>query len=95
MNEIALISYDGNGGVTMKTRVQYHGTVGPSATMTGTYKVESDCTGTADFKDSGGAVAYKWLFVIVRGGDEIEAMALIAAKPERPMYSMSFTQKKL
>jgi hypothetical protein len=95
INQIAAVNYDGNGVVSLRTRVQYHGSLSPTAPITGTYKVSNDCTGVAEFKDSTGTVAYTWAFVIVHGGDEIETMALIAAKPGRPMYSMSFSQKKL
>jgi hypothetical protein len=95
MNEIAAVSYDGAGGLSVKFRIQYHGTLGPVSTMTGTYTVNNDCTGLAEFKDQAGTVISSWAFVVVHSGEEIETMALIAATSSRPMYAMDFSQKKV
>ncbi len=51
--------------------------------------------GTATFVDTNGSVVLTWNFVIVHGGQEIETIVLMAATQTRPLYSITFTQKKL
>jgi hypothetical protein len=95
VNQVAVSSYDGTGVVNLKIKVQFHGTVQPTKSVTGAYTLNADCTGNAQFKDSSGAVTYKWDFVVVHEGKEIETMALVAAVAPRPMFSMVFSQKKI
>jgi len=95
LNQVGLVAYDGAGAITLKMQVQFHGTLQPSATFSGTYTVASNCTGSAEFKNSSGATVYEWHFVVVHNADEIETMALVAAAESHPMFAMSFSQKKL
>jgi hypothetical protein len=92
-SQVGMVTYDGQGTVTVSMGVQYQGKTSPF-NFSGTYDVNSNCTGKASFKDSAGAETLIWDFVIVHGGQEIETIALRPAQQSRPMYSLTFTQKK-
>jgi hypothetical protein len=92
-SQVGMVTYDGQGIVTVSMGVQYQGKTSPF-NFSGTYDVNSNCTGKASFKDTDGAEALIWNFVIVHSGQEIETIALRPAQQSRPMYSLTFTQKK-
>ena len=92
-SQVGFVTYDGQGTVKVSMGVQYQGKTSPFD-FSGTYEVNSNCSGKATFKDSDGAEALVWNFVIVHGGQDIETVALRAAQQSRPMYSLTFTQKK-
>jgi hypothetical protein len=94
VSHVATAIYDGQGKVSVKARVQYHGKVSP-LDFNGSYDIHNDCTGTASFEDSNGKTVLAWNFVVVHGGDAVETIALRAPSPPRPMYSLTFSQKKL
>lgn len=93
VSHVGLAAYDGQGNITVSAVVQYQGKASPFK-FSGTYEVKPTCTGTAMLKDSTGAGDLQWNFVIVNGGQEIETIALRPAKQPRPMYSLTFTQKR-
>ncbi len=94
VSHVATALYDGQGNITVRARVQYHGKTSPLI-FSGLYDVQSDCTGTAQLHDSAGKILLTWTFVIVRGGEEVETIAIRAASQSRPMYSLTFSQKRL
>jgi hypothetical protein len=93
VSHVGVATYDGNGNVTASARVQFEGKTSPF-TFVGTYDVSANCTGIATFKDKNDVVQLVWQFVIVHGGDELETMVLRPPTSTRPMYSLTFTQKK-
>jgi hypothetical protein len=93
VSHVGLATYDGQGTVTVSVGVQYQGRTSPFS-FSGSYEVGGNCSGKASFKDSNGGDALLWNFVIVHGGQEIETIALRQAQQARPMYSLTFTQKK-
>jgi hypothetical protein len=92
--QVALVNYDGKTSISVKVRVQYHGQVS-NQTLNGTYHVQPDCTGIATFLAEDQSVLLTWDFVLVHGGDEIETVAVRAKSASRPMYSLTFSQKRL
>jgi hypothetical protein len=93
VSHVGIATYDGQGGVTVSARVQFEGKTSPF-TFVGIYDVSANCAGIATFKDKNGDVELVWQFVVVRGGEEIETMVLRPPTQTRPMYSLTFTQKK-
>jgi hypothetical protein len=67
---------DGNGGFTGTETVNFDGTPQKAQAYTGTYTVNSDCTGTASFKDSNGTVDVA--FVITNGGKQAQMVSSAA-----------------
>ena len=63
-------TFDGNGGFTTTARLSVNGNL-VSATATGTYKVNPDCTGM--YKIPGGTTLF---FVIDDGGNEVKAICI-------------------
>lgn len=88
-----MATYDGQGTVKVSVGFQYQGKTSPF-NFSGSYEIGGNCSGKAVFKDSNGEDALLWNFVIVHGGQEIETIALRPAQQSRPMYSLTFTQKK-
>jgi hypothetical protein len=64
-------TFDGTGGITGSATLSINGNIVP-LTETGTYKVNSDCTGTYTVKSAGGTTIAS--FVITDGGNEIQAI---------------------
>lgn len=63
------VKVDGLGGITGSESASFGGTI-ESFSLTGTYSVNSNCTGSATFTGSTGTVAHT-NFVIVNGGQSI------------------------
>ncbi len=63
------VKVDGLGGITGSESASFGGTI-ESFSLTGSYSVNSNCTGTATFNGSGGEVAHTY-FVIVNSGQSI------------------------
>ena len=61
-----LETFDGAGNFSATFTSASNGTISTGDTVTGTYTVNSDCTGSAAFTTGGGT----FTFVIVNGGDE-------------------------
>jgi hypothetical protein len=93
VSHVGMATYDGQGMITVSSVVQYQGKASPF-TFSGTYEIKASCAGTAVLKDANGAGDLLWNFVIVNGGQEIETIAFRPAQQPRPMYSLTFTQKK-
>jgi hypothetical protein len=97
MSHVGLATYDGQGNVQLRTRVQYRSEAAHFTTsVSGTYSVQADCTGGATiyFRNSEGATKLEWTFTIVNGGSEIETLESQPLQGSRPMYSLTFTQKR-
>jgi hypothetical protein len=62
-------TFDGRGGLTIKGVSSVNGSVSPG-TSTGTYQVNSDCTGTYSVSDSYGDT-FTAFFVISNGGNDL------------------------
>jgi len=60
------VKLNGSGGITGSESASFGGTI-ESFSLTGSYSVSSNCTGTATFKGSTGNLAHTY-FVIVNGG---------------------------
>ena len=67
-------TFDGNGRMTGTATVSINGNIVP-ANETGTYKVNSDCTGTYTVAFSGGGTTTVY-FVITDGGNEIQGTCI-------------------
>jgi hypothetical protein len=65
-------TFDGNGKITGSATLSLNGNI-VSATETGTYKVNPDCTGTYTVQFSGGGATTAF-FVIADSGNEIHAV---------------------
>lgn len=94
ISQIGAVNFDGDGKVKLTTRVQYQGKINPTLSISGTYTVNSDCTGTAAFSDSNDTVVVNWDFISV-GGGEIETIEIAKATTARPMYSITFSQRRM
>ena len=68
---VGTLIFDGNGGLTGALVVSSNGTSSP-ATETGTYKVNSDCTGTYTVQIAPFGITSSAFFAIDTNGDEIE-----------------------
>ncbi len=66
-------TFDGAGGTTAAVTLSQNGNIVP-VTVTGTYTVNSDCTGTMTLQVSPIAVTVHVLFVIQDGGDGFQAI---------------------
>ena len=64
-------TFDGNGGITGTASLSINGHIG-SATETGRYKVNPNCTGTYTVSSAGGSTTA--FFVIDDGGNEVKAV---------------------
>lgn len=92
--QVALVKFDGEGKVVVTARVQYHGQIS-NVTYSGTYKIQSGCTGSADFFEGGGTQSLRWEFVVVSSASEIETLALFPKTDSRPLFSTNFKQERL
>jgi hypothetical protein len=92
-SEVGIVTFDGNGNVSMTARIQYHGNTATHA-GSGTYEIKDDCTGGATFKDQNGNVVFNWSFVITSSGTAIETIEVVSANGNRPMFSITFSQHK-
>jgi hypothetical protein len=91
--QVGLVKFDGAGNVTVNVRIQFHGQI-TNAAYVGTYSIEAGCSGAANFKD-GDTVTMRWEFVVADSGAEIETMALMPKSATRPMFSVTFRQRKI
>jgi hypothetical protein len=62
---------DGNGGITGTDTVNLDGTPTRGRQFTGTYTINSDCTGTTSLKDTSGNVIANLDLVITNGGKDV------------------------
>lgn len=92
-SEIAQIHYDGNGKVALRGTEQSPGSV-VSVTYYGAYEVSDGCIGKATFRNDSGTIV-DWHFVLVQGGNELDTMALYPVLGLRPVFALTFNQKKL
>jgi hypothetical protein len=72
--EVGAQTFDGNGNTSAAGMSNTNGTVA-SATRTGTYTVNSDCTGTFSFQIAPG-ISSHYFFVIANDGSEYRAVCL-------------------
>ncbi len=70
---VGTLVFDGNGGVTGGLVVNQNGSTA-QATETGTYTVNSDCTGTYTVQISPFGITSQASFVIDNSGDELEIL---------------------
>ncbi len=73
ISEIGTQSFDGNGGTTATATISTSGTIN-QLTITGTYKVNPDCTGTLTLQVSPFMITVDVLFVIADSLNEIQMM---------------------
>ena len=71
--EVGTQTFDGKGGTTGAATLSQNGNILP-ITVTGTYTVNSDCTGTATLQVSPIDVTVHVFFVIDDGGNEFQAI---------------------
>jgi len=71
--EVGTQSFDGNGGTTASVTLSQNGNILP-VTVTGTYTVNPDCTGTATLQVSPISVTVHVLFVIDDSGNGFQAI---------------------
>jgi hypothetical protein len=69
--DVGVITFDGNGGVSQTTTVSLNGIIIPSRTSSGSYVVNSDCTGSQSLQLPPPAGASNSNFVIVDHGREL------------------------
>jgi hypothetical protein len=62
---------DGNGAITGSDTVNLDGTPTRGRQFTGTYTINSDCTGTTSLKDASGNVIANLDLVITNGGKDV------------------------
>jgi hypothetical protein len=62
---------DGNGGITGTDTVNLDGTPTRGRQFTGTYTINSDCTGTTSLKDTRGNVIANLDLVVTNGGKDV------------------------
>ena len=94
---VAMAHFDGNGGFTQVDTVTIGGNVVSDFThtpATGTYTVNSDCTGTftIDFTDGRPPVVAS--FVVVRGGSEIDTVVTSAGGNQGILATSSVGKKR-
>jgi hypothetical protein len=78
---VAMTQFDGNGGLTQIDTVTINGVVVADFTHTaasGTYTVNSDCTGTFAINFTDGRPAVVTNFVVVEDGSEIDSVVVSA-----------------
>ena len=71
VGDVGVISFDGNGAVSQTTTVSLNGNIIPSRTSTGTYTVNSDCTGSLSVTLPPPGGLSQSDFVIVDNGKEL------------------------
>jgi hypothetical protein len=71
VGDVGVISFDGNGAVSQTTTVSLNGSITQSRTSTGTYMVNSDCTGSLAVTLPPPAHLSESNFVIVDNGKEL------------------------
>jgi hypothetical protein len=72
--EVGSQTFDGNGGTVATGMSSSNGNIA-SSTVTGTYAVKSDCTGTFTFQIAPG-ISSHYFFAISDGGDGYQAVCL-------------------
>jgi hypothetical protein len=66
-----LVVADGNGAITGTDTVNLDGSPTRGRQFTGTYTINSDCTGTASLKDASGSAIANLDLVITNGGKDV------------------------
>jgi hypothetical protein len=69
--DVGVIAFDGSGGVSQTTTVSLNGAIVPNRTSSGSYVVNSDCTGSLSLQLPPPAGASNSSFVIVDHGKEL------------------------
>jgi hypothetical protein len=93
LTQITLVRFDGKGEVKIYSTIQSTKR-GGGLNVSGKYFIEDSCVGRAELHSTDGSVVM-WRFVVVHGGNDIETLETFPGTDSRPVYSMSFTQKKL
>lgn len=64
---VGQLNFDGSGGLTGVANLSVNGTIFSSLPLTGTYQINSDCTGSAKFLPQGKSTFNLYLLVIAAG----------------------------
>jgi hypothetical protein len=84
--EMAREDFDGAGGFSGKATINIGGAVG-SATVTGTYTLNHDCTGTKTVNTNGGVTVHEAIIVIGGGqrmiGTQTDPWAVVQTRAEK------------
>ena len=94
---VALATYDGVGGFTQIDTVTINGTVVADFThspATGSYTVNSDCTGTFTINFTDGRPPVVANFVVVRNGAEIDAVVISAGGNQGILATSSIGKRR-
>ena len=70
---VGQLTLNGTGGITGRETLSLNGTIHSSVVVSGSYKINSNCTGSATFTPSG-LTALHFNLVVVNGGKEIMAL---------------------
>ena len=70
---VGQLKLNGTGGITGNATLSLYGTIHSSVAVSGSYKINSNCTGSATFTPSG-LTAVHFNLVVVNGGKEIMAV---------------------
>jgi hypothetical protein len=94
---VALATYDGNGNFTQIDTVTIAGNVVSDFThtpATGTYTVNSDCTGTFTINFTDGRPTVVTNFVLVDSGNEIDSVVISAGGAQGILATSSIGKKR-
>ena len=94
---VALATYDGNGNFTQIDTVTIAGNVVSDFThtpATGTYTVNSDCTGTFTINFTDGRPTVVTNFVLVDNGNEIDSVVISAGGAQGILATSSVGKKR-
>jgi len=95
---VAMTEFDGKGGLTQTDTVTVNGEVVADFThtpATGTYTVNSDCTGTFTINFTDGRPPVAANFVVVEGGLEIDTVVISAGGNQGIIATSSIGKRRL
>jgi hypothetical protein len=84
---VGVLSFDGGGNASLNFTIAFDGNIGEGLTDTGTYSVNSDCTGAISF--TAGDIPINFNMVVIGGGTEILGL------PTKAGLTQTFDAKKL